>query len=286
MSSREVEEEDASPPKKLKCSTTFRISVKLPPSLGHHLNLNIQAVSKCLGSAVAKRMSVYGWQISLKRPQIEMVANVMNNTTVLIGVPLSTKPLSERPYLRHIPLRSTVAYAVAYSAIFPHHKYEQPAEKVSVIDPMCGAATILLELVKSFGAHVEYAVGIDNDESQLEKASENVNISQEPFISLIRGSVTTASKMLNRWEFDCLVCDIPFGLKFSTVLSVKESIPLLVQAFHDLLDKRNGRMCLLISYELSDELKQALQLQNQFKLICEHSLRLGKLESVLLVYYR
>ena len=79
---------------------------------------------------------VTGWKADTRTPKYEVCVQ-LNNMSLTVGIPLSHKPLSQRSYVRHSGLRNTVAWIMnSLLDIRPGNL---------VLDPMCGAGTLLIE---------------------------------------------------------------------------------------------------------------------------------------------
>ncbi|XP_047458238.1 THUMP domain-containing protein 2 isoform X2 [Mugil cephalus] len=137
---------------------TFRISCKCTGSTARCLGT--QEVSKVIGVSLCRLL---GWKADLKNPELEI--NIyLSDDHCLLGIPLTRLPLANRSYIKTTGLRSTVAWAMASLA------HIKPGFRV--VDPMCGVGTILMEAAQE---HEEACfLGVDIDDGQLQKASENV----------------------------------------------------------------------------------------------------------------
>jgi len=232
-------------------SIGFRVNSRLQ-QLANSLT-HSQEVSKTFGTAIVRAMSSKGWRIKLKNPDLEIMVNI-SNTEILMGIPLTSKPISERNYLEHIPLRSTVCYAMA-SLLFTENVKNSTQTPLCILDPMCGAGTILVEIAKNFGDNIGYLYGMERDDNQFLKARENlVKAEVENILSLVQGDCR--SKIF-QFKFDSIVCDLPFGKQHGTVEEIKMNLDDYLRSFDDNL-QTNGNVVLLISEELEDFLEKAI----------------------------
>ncbi|CAG2220916.1 DPYD [Mytilus edulis] len=67
----------------------------------------------------------------------EEISCHVNDKCVVLGIPIMRLPLSNRSYIKHFGLRSTISYIM--SSLLPLKSGD------IVLDPMCGKATILVE---------------------------------------------------------------------------------------------------------------------------------------------
>ncbi|CAN9500030.1 unnamed protein product [Ophioblennius macclurei] len=219
---------------------SFRISCKCTGSLSRCLNT--QEVSKVIGVGLSKLL---GWKVDLKNPTIEINVN-LSDDHCLLGIPLTRLPLANRTYIQTTGLRSTIAWAMA--------SLVQIQPGFCVVDPMCGVGTILIEAARENEAAC--FLGMDIDDGQLQKASENVSFAElENRIHLLRASslaLPLASSSVN-----AVICDLPFGRKFSTRTDMAASLPLILTEMERVL-RPSGVLVLLLSPQLSFLLKKLL----------------------------
>ncbi|KDR08221.1 THUMP domain-containing protein 2 [Zootermopsis nevadensis] len=109
-----------------------------------------------------------------------------------------SRPLSERKYLKHIALRSTVCYAMLLCA-------GDLSVGSVLLDPMCGAGTLVTEAAVSFQNII--VIGADIDTVQLHKAKENKcsAITASSVIELVHADVTNLP--LKNESVTSIVCD-------------------------------------------------------------------------------
>jgi 23S rRNA G2445 N2-methylase RlmL len=154
-----------------------------------------------------------GWQYSNENAWLEIWLTIRGKTAVC-GVRLSDRTMRHRSYkLEHLPasLRPTVAAAMTRLAgIGPD---------MTVLDPMCGAGTILAEVVdvarKRRGGSVR-VVGGDIDPNAVFVASQN--LAKVGPVDLVRWDATRLP--LPTGSVDRIVCNPPFGKQLSTIEEV------------------------------------------------------------------
>ena len=257
----------------------FRVNVKLT---GKFRRLsNSREASKAIGSAIVKNMGINKWRINPRNPYLE-ISVYLTDSGLIFAVPLTSRPLSDRKYLTHIPLRSTVAYSMA-SLLF-ENKYLDATNPVFILDPMCGTGTILIEIAKNFGNKVDMIYGTDTDPEQVSKCLENITSANvEDQVCLLQSDSTT--KIPLRIQFDCIICDIPFGQQHDTNTGILADMPKVISAMNESL-KPNGRIVLLISCEISSSLQDSILTTNSvsWKLIHKYPVKLGELQAQIFVF--
>ena len=228
---------------------------------------NYQIVSSLVAGFITE---TFGYQVNLNQPNLEVFVH-WNDDFLTIGLPVTVKPLSQRSYLKHIAVRSTVCCALCMAVDL--------APNDVVLDPMCGAATILVEAVKQFNSHLVF--GVDSDLSQLNIATENLQLSNtESKVFLIQGD--SQKELLKPDLFDVILCDVPFGRKFGTADQIETLLESVVKSMDKVL-KPNGRVAILISEKLRQYL---ISLCSNWMLVSEHKLRLGTLPAAIVTWRR
>lgn len=168
-------------------------------------------------------------------PHLEVLLH-LNDSYLTVGLPASKRPLSDRGYIQHIAVRSTVCCALCMAVGLTPQDV--------LLDPMCGAATILIEAVQQF--HCKFALGIDSDPSQLGLAQSNLRASElsSGRIELVSGDARSAS-LLQGSFFDVVLCDVPFGRKFGRPHQIQALLASVVLTIDAAL-KPGGRVGILV----------------------------------------
>lgn len=209
---------------------TFRVSCKCTGKMRQ--KLASQYIAKFIGIALAESQN---WEICLKNPMLDISVHITDDS-ITIGIPVKSRPLSERNYLRHLPLRSTICYSMLMLANI--------SEGAIVLDPMCGAGTILAEAAVNFPTC--FVIGVDRDPLQLQKAQENFTCAS-CCGELMYGDVKKLPLLDN--SVRNIVCDIPFGLKHGTVDEIEKLLPYALLEMNRVL-LPGGNVVLLVSNEL------------------------------------
>ncbi|KAJ8248555.1 hypothetical protein GJAV_G00243250 [Gymnothorax javanicus] len=217
---------------------SFRVSCRCSGSLSRVASL--QDLSRMIGGAVSKQL---GWRVDLRDPDLEVSVH-LNDDHCVIGLPLLRSPLASRSDVRTTGLRSTVAWVMASLA--------EIKPGCCVLDPMCGVGTILLEAAKEYAN--SFFLGTDIDESQLERAGDNVQFAELSHrIAVIKASVMGIP--LPSSSVDAVVCDIPFGRKFGNKSDMAACLPTIVKEMERVL-RVGGVLVLLLSPALAASLKK------------------------------
>ena len=249
--------ESTEPAPKRKCPEClgFRVSCKSTGIVRKHFNS--QKLSQFVGCLLT---NVCGWRTDLKNPQLEVYIHA-SEEYFTVGFPVISKPLSQRNYLNHIALRSTVCYAMLLSLGDLPNGY-------ILLDPMCGAGTLITEAAVNYPDILIF--GIDIDFSQLKKAHENVygaNCSSK--VELFHADVTNLP--MKNESINAIICDFPFGNKFGTPEDVKKLLPLAIKEMNRVLTVR-GKVILLVNEALKNFLLDTISdLKNINSLIINDS---------------
>lgn len=206
--------------------------------------------------------------VDLQKPDLDVFVH-LNDIFLTIGLPVTKKPISERSYLKHIAVRSTVCCGMCMAIGL------KPEDVV--LDPMCGAATLLVEAVVQFKCNTCF--GIDIDVNQLEKAKFNIDTSKtNNQIHLITGN--SAGQLLRKKFVDVVLCDVPFGRKFGKQTDIKQLLAKLVETIDSVVNAK-GRVCILVSQQFQQTL---LDFCKKWTLLNQYPVRLGTLEAVILAW--
>ncbi|XP_065101155.2 THUMP domain-containing protein 2 isoform X2 [Paramisgurnus dabryanus] len=225
-------------------SITFRVSCRCSGVIAR--SYTSQRLSCIIGMAIKEKLR---WKVDLKEPIIEVNVNVSDHHCI-IGMPLLKHPLASRCYMKHNGLRSTIAWAMTFLC-------PKPLNDSVILDPMCGVGAVLLEAAQEYSNAL--FLGMDTDMSQLQKAAENVNAAgMEEKVQLLQSSAMEIP--LTSGVVDAVLCDVPFGRKFSCSIDMPTALPHLLKEMERVLCV-GGHLVLLLSLQLSAQLK---------KIICKH----------------
>jgi len=193
---------------------------------------------KALTEGLAGKLPA-SWRLAEENAAVEIWLTI-HEATAVCGLRLSDRTMRHRSYkLEHLPasLRPTVAAAMARLA--------QIKARQVVLDPMCGAGTILaevLELARAEGMRLATLWGGDLEANALRAAGPNLR--RLGHVLLARWDAQTLP--LPDRSVDRIVCNPPFGKQ----LSLPEDIGPLYRHFLrecDRVLRPNGRAVLLAS---------------------------------------
>ncbi|XP_055028019.2 THUMP domain-containing protein 2 isoform X1 [Misgurnus anguillicaudatus] len=225
-------------------SISFRVSCRCSGVIARCYTS--QRLSRIIGMAIKEKLK---WKVDLREPILEVNVNVSDDHCI-IGMPLLKHPLASRCYMKHNGLRSTIAWAMAYLC-------PKQLNNCVILDPMCGVGAVLLEAAQEYSNAL--FLGMDTDMSQLQKAAENVNTAgMEEKVQLLQSSAMEIP--LTSGVVDAVLCDVPFGRKFSCSIDMPTALPHLLKEMERVLCV-GGHLVLLLSLQLSAQLK---------KIVCKH----------------
>lgn len=205
----------------------FRVNAK-PKDMSDHL---AEAISFWLERK-------FGWIRDPRCAQVHVLAQ-MSRGLLTIGIQLGETPLSKRPYISHLGMRSTVAFVMCREAQL------EPGNVC--LDPACGFGTTLAEAQTGWPTIV--CMGMDKADGSLAKATEN------DVADLVR--VDSALLPLRDDLVDVVISDIPFGRKYGTP---EEAEKLMVSLLVNLIRvcKARARVVLLLGESQLKSLPEAL----------------------------
>ncbi|XP_066538360.1 THUMP domain-containing protein 2 [Hoplias malabaricus] len=220
---------------------TFRVSCRCSGAIARYYNS--QNLSRIIGAAISREL---GWKADLRQPTVEVNVH-LNDDHCVFGIPLLRHPLASRSYIKHTGLRSTIAWAMTSLC---------PLQETSVIlDPMCGVGTILLEAAQECPNAV--FIGMDSEVDQLQKAAENVDCAcLGSRILLVKSSCMAIP--LQAGSVDTVLCDVPFGRKFSCSTDMTTALPQILTEMERVL-REGGSLILLLSLQLSAQINKIIK---------------------------
>jgi tRNA (guanine6-N2)-methyltransferase len=232
---------------KPKGKPTFRLVVQMA---GKHGYRRVDA-RKALAEGLAGHLPA-SWRHAEENASIEIWLTI-HGATATCGVRLSDRSMRHRTYkFEHLPasLRPTLAAAMVRVAEL------RPGQ--TVLDPMCGAGTILAEVL-SQAREVERQRRWQPDAVAAEAQSVYTVLGGDIDRSAVRAAGVNLARMgqikLETWDartlpvagdsVDRIICNLPFGVK----IEKPEDVPRLMQKalpeFHRVL-KPGGRAILLV----------------------------------------
>lgn len=153
---------------------------------------------------------------------------------LVVGVRLSSGELRYRSYKQAniaASLKPTIAAAMVLIS--------QPQPEDVVLDPMCGAGTILIE--RGEASRYRRLLGGDTDQNAVNAARANIGPRYQP-IELRRWNAQTLP--IDDRSVDAILCNLPFGRRIGSEKEIRTLYPALVAEWSRVLTPR-GRMVLL-----------------------------------------
>jgi tRNA (guanine6-N2)-methyltransferase len=206
----------------VKVSESFAVR---PFRKGEHEFTSVD-IAKTVGSAIYDRLSKYGApKINLNHPSVIFRAELIDDAFFLGIDTTGDSSLHKRPwrvYDHPAHLKASIANAMIDLADID--------ENASVIDPMCGSGTILIEL--ALKGHEGKIIGVEKYKKHLNGAKMNALAAGVlNKIEFIQGDATKLSQYVER--VDIALSNLPYGLKIGR----KSIIPKLYMKFFGELAK-------------------------------------------------
>jgi len=222
--------------RKPKGKPTYRLVAQMTGEHGYRRLDALEALAKGL----AGKLPV-SWRPAEENASVEIWLTIHGDTAVC-GIRLSDRSMRHRSYkLEHLPasLRPTVAAALVHVA--------QCKPGQTIVDPMCGAGTILAECLARKDLSARYAsshvLGADIDLNALRAARPNLrHFVDEPL--LCRWDATRLP--LASATVDRIVSNPPFGLQLGRPEAMADFYAAIVKEYDRVL-RPEGRAALLVS---------------------------------------
>lgn len=196
-------------------------------------------VAAALGSAVQRR---FGWPVDLENFDLEVHALVVDDE-LLVGLALTHASLHHQRRLVHgrADLKTPLAYGLARLARI------QPGD--TVLDPMCGVATIAVEAALNWPDARYLASDLDRDE--LRKARQWLRDVAAP-VQLLRADARRLP--LASESIDAVVCDLPFGRRVGSHRANRRLYPAALREMHRVLRPQGRAVLLTLERRLTERL--------------------------------
>jgi tRNA (guanine6-N2)-methyltransferase len=209
-----------------------RLSFKVVARLSGEHEFRRVELKRAIETGVAERTD-HAWRRAESRAEVEFWATMLGDE-LIIALRLGDDRMRIRDYkVANIPgsLRPSVAAAMAWLS--------QPRDDDVVLDPLCGAGTVLIER-----AHLgRYAMllGGDNDRAALAAARENIGPRYKP-IELRAWDATVLP--LADASVDKIVTNLPWGIRHGSHRENRRLYPRLIAELSRVL-KPGGMMVIL-----------------------------------------
>jgi tRNA (guanine6-N2)-methyltransferase len=189
-------------------------------------------LARAVSRGIAERGD-HSWRLSSDEADVEFWATLLPGE-VILAIRLSDERMRHRDYkVAHLPgsLRPSVAAALALLS--------KPMPGEVVLDPFCGAATVLIE--RACLERYRLLIGCDRDPEALAAARENVGPRYKP-LELHRWDAA-ALPLPNR-SIAKIITNLPWGLRHGSHEVNRRLYPRILQEFHRLLQPA-GRIVIL-----------------------------------------
>jgi 23S rRNA G2445 N2-methylase RlmL len=214
---------------------SFRVTARRS---GAHEFQSMQ-VAAALGSAVQRR---FGWPVDLEHFDLEIQALVVDDE-LLVGLALTHASLHHERRLVHgrADLKTPLAHGLARLARI------QPGD--TVLDPMCGVATIAVEAALNWPQARYLASDLDRDE--LRRAVQLLRATEAP-VQLLRADARRLP--LASESIDAVVCDMPFGRRVGSHRANRRLYPAALREMHRVLRPQGRAVLLTLERRLTQRL--------------------------------
>mmetsp|Transcript_86031 Transcript_86031/g.230209 ORF Transcript_86031/g.230209 Transcript_86031/m.230209 type:complete len:616 (+) Transcript_86031:2-1849(+) len=180
----------------LETASSFRVTCAVSA------NLHPSEVEREVGGAIFER---YGVKADMRRPDIVVRADIFGSGVILSRL-INREPLSKRKYQfsRGVSVKTTVAAAMLRAA--------GVAAGGVVLDPFCGAGTILLEATHCHNNKLR-CIGTDRSKAAVEGAQVNVTDAGSHSITLKHLTIGDLQDFLPPSSVDFVVTNLPWGVR-------------------------------------------------------------------------
>jgi 23S rRNA G2445 N2-methylase RlmL len=178
----------------------------------------------------------HSWRLVTEDADVEFWATLIDSELIL-AIRLSDEQMRQRDYkVAHIPgsLRPSVAAALGILS--------RPDPDDVVLDPFCGAGTVLIE--RAHLGRYQLLIGSDTDSSALDAARENIGPRYKP-IEL--HTWDAAAIPLPDNSVSRIVTNLPWGLKHGSHADNRRLYPRVFREFARLI--RPGGVCVMLTGE-------------------------------------
>ena len=178
----------------------------------------------------------HNWRLAEEEADVEFWATLFEGEFIL-ALRLSGNEMRQRDYkVAHLPgsLRPSVAAALAWLS--------EPSDEDTVLDPFCGAGTILIE--RAHLGRYRKLIGSDRDPAALRAASENIGPRYKP-LELYPWDATAIP--LEAASVDKIVTNLPWGMRHGSHSENRQLYSQVINEFKRLV--RPGGMIVMLTAE-------------------------------------
>lgn len=254
--------------KRISLPIKFRVNCKLRGKFKKE-NILLKKIVKLICDEL--KLINLKFELDEQSAQFEIICH-LNDKSLIMGIPLTPQPLSKRDYIHHLGLRSTTCAMMLQLADIKPNEF--------VLDPFCGASTILSEYLGSKQSSNLFYISLDSDTNQLELSKMNLkdyNLNNNLINSMLKTSLP-----FKKHSFDLIISDLPFGLKHHLMQTdLNEFYKLIFYEFNRLLSF-NGRCVLLINKNHVGIFEKELLNITSFNMVSNSALSLGETNAQLI----
>jgi 23S rRNA G2445 N2-methylase RlmL len=198
---------------------------------GEH-NFRRVDMARAVARAIAERGD-HLWRLSPEQADVEFWATILPDEFIL-AIRLSDEGMRHREYkVAHLPgsLRPSVAAALGWLS--------KPSVDDVVLDPFCGAGTILIE--RAHLARYRLLIGCDRNAEALAAARENIGPRHKPLE--LHPWDATAIPLPDR-SVNKIVTNLPWGMRYGSHQENRRLYPRVLGEFHRLVQP-GGQLVIL-----------------------------------------
>ncbi len=239
---------------------SFRVTSQ---RIGLHSFTSVE-IQKVAGQVIKEK---YKLKVDLKNFDVNLRVDVFGKD-VLISSQLTKESLYKRfklPFVHPAAIKSTIAYGLIRMA--------NVKENETVLDPMCGGGTILLELASLFKNRIKI-FGSDINKKFVEGAIKNAKANKlENFINFKVLDATKLEEAFPKNSIDKIITDLPYGIRMKrkNLKSLYEKF--LISSYEILKD--SGRIVALTLR--ADSFRIFVKRTKKFKIVEERVIESGGL---------
>ncbi len=199
---------------------------------------------RAVARGIAERID-HTWREDEAAPQVEWWATLIGDE-LMLAIRLTDDRMRQREYkVAHLPgsLRPSAAAALAWLS--------EPRDEDVVLDPFCGAGTILIE--RAHLGRYRMLIGTDRDSAALEAARANVGPRYQP----IRLEQSDAAALpLEDGSVDKVITNLPWGRRFGSHPENRRLYPRWIAEMQRVLKPGGAMVLLTAEARLMRELEQ------------------------------
>jgi 23S rRNA G2445 N2-methylase RlmL len=189
-------------------------------------------LAKAVSRGIAERED-HNWQASADESDVEFWATLLPGE-LLLALRLSDERMRHRDYKSaHMPGSSRPSVAAALASL------SEPEADDVVLDPLCGAGTLLIE--RAHLGRYRLLIGCDRDTKAISAARENIGPRYKP-IELHPWDASALPMPDN--SITKIVTNLPWGIRHGSHHDNRRLYPRLLQEFHRLLQP-GGKIVIL-----------------------------------------